>query len=442
MFRYYLGLGLHSLRRNPALTALMIVLIGAGAASSMITFAALRAITADPLPAKSAQLFVPQIDNFGPVNGTPDGEPPLMLSYIDTMALLRAHRAEREAALYPVRFSLVPAEVTHAPFTVQGYAVTGDTFAMFGVPFLYGSDWSKKDDTEGSNALVISRQLNEKLFDGVNSIGRTVRLDDHDYRVVGVANDWNPQPRFYANADIHDVSEVGEAPDFFLPFARAVNQQMTSRWGNFCPADDYSKDSDWPAMLQSECVWISFWVQLPTAAVVQRYREFLDGYAAEQQRVGRFHWAPNNRLHNLLPWLDYVHAVPEETHVSFLLALGLQLVCLVNTIGLLLAKFMRRRGEIGVRRALGASRRAIYAQFLTEAGMIGVVGGALGLPLTIFGVSSMGSFFEPRVARLVHVDVSLLGLTLLTAIVATVIAALYPTWRAAQVQPAWQLKAN
>jgi len=390
MFVYYIDLAVRSLKRSPALTALMVLLIAAGVASSMVTFAALRAMTADPLPSRSAQLFVPQIDNFGPVNGGSDGEPMLDLSYIDTMALLRAHRAQRQTAIYPVNFSLVPAEALRAPFTVKGLAVTGSMFAMFDVPFLYGSGWNATEDAQGGNALVISRRLNDRLFAGANSVGRDIRLREHDYRQVGVADDWNPQPRFYANADIHDVSDVGDAPDFFLPFARAVNLQLVSRGGTICPPD--YKEAGWDAMLRSECDWISLWVQLPTAADVEHYRVFLDGYAAEQQRIGRFHWAPNNRLRNLVSWLDYVHAVPEETHVSFLLALGLQLVCLVNTVGLLLAKFMRRRGEIGVRRALGASRRAIHAQFLVEAGMVGVAGGVLGLLLTIAGVSGMGRF--------------------------------------------------
>jgi putative ABC transport system permease protein len=439
MFRYYLALGLLSLRKNPALTALMIVLIGAGVASSMLTFAALRAVSADPLPTKSARLFVPQLDNFGPANDGADGEPPLTLSYIDTMALLHAHRAEHETAIYAVSFSLVPADAKRAPFTVKGYAATGTMFAMFDVPFLYGSGWSSADDENGANALVISRRLNKRLFGGANSVGNKVRLDQHDYRVVGVEDDWNPQPRFYVGADIHDVDNMGDEPDLFLPFVSAVNLPVPTKYES-CTAD--YRASDWSAMLRSECGWISFWVQLPTAADVSRYRGFLDGYAAEQQRIGRFHWAPNNRLHNLIAWLDYVHAVPEETNISFLLAIGLQLVCLVNTVGLLLAKFMRRRGEIGVRRALGASRRAIHAQFLIEAGMVGVAGGLLGLLLTVAGVFGMGAFFEARVARLVHIDASLLGLTLLASIVSTVLAALYPTWRAAQVQPAWQLKAN
>jgi putative ABC transport system permease protein len=103
---------------------------------------------------------------------------------------------------------------------------------------------------------------------------------------------------------------------------------------------------------------------------------------------------------------------------------------------------MRRAGEIGVRRALGASRREIYTQFFIEAGTIGAAGGLLGLLLTAVGVSGVGLLFRPEIARLAHVDFSLVALTLAVAIAATVVAAFYPTWRAAHVQPAWHLRSN
>jgi putative ABC transport system permease protein len=109
---------------------------------------------------------------------------------------------------------------------------------------------------------------------------------------------------------------------------------------------------------------------------------------------------------------------------------------------LMLARFMRRAPEIGVRRALGASRGAIYRQFLIEAAAIGIAGGMLGLVLTALGMAGIGWVFEPEIARLAQMDAPLLLLTVLVAVLTTLIAALYPTWRAAQVQPAWQLKSN
>jgi putative ABC transport system permease protein len=148
------------------------------------------------------------------------------------------------------------------------------------------------------------------------------------------------------------------------------------------------------------------------------------------------------RLRNVTDWLDFQQVVPPESKISLLVSLGFLLICLVNTVGLLLAKFMRRAPEIGVRRALGASRANIYAQFLIEAAAVGVAGGLVGLLLTGLGVLGVGLVFDPQIARLARLDVSLVGLTLLVSILATVLAAFYPTWRAAQVQPAWQLKSN
>ena len=134
--------------------------------------------------------------------------------------------------------------------------------------------------------------------------------------------------------------------------------------------------------------------------------------------------------------------VPQEAKVSLLVSLGFLLICLVNTVGLLLAKFMKRSSEIGVRRALGAPRKEIYLQFLIEAAAIGLAGGVVGLILTGLGVMGISLVFEPDIAKLATLDVSLVLLTMLLAVLSTVLAAFYPTWRAAQVQPAWQLKSN
>ena len=440
MFGYYLDLALRSLRRNPVLTTLMILLIAAGVASSMVTFAALRAVSGDPMPGKSARLFVPQLDNRAPADRAADGESPGALSYIDAVALLGARRAYRQAVMYPVSLPLVPGDAARAPFTVTGYAVTADFFAMFDVPFDHGGSWSALDDQRGGSAVVISRKLNQRLFGGINSVGLSLQLGEHQYRVTGIAGAWNPQPHFYAGEDINDASYRGDPPGVYLPFRRAIDAGVASAGGFDC-APNYT-GTDMSALLRSECDWITYWAELRSPDEAGAYRAFLDGYAAEQRRNGRWPWPPDARLRDMTQWLVHAHAVPEEVRLSFVLAVSLQVVCLVNVIGLLLAKFMRRHLEIGVRRALGASRRAIYAQFLTEGAMVGLAGGALGGLATAAGVLEIGHVFQPKIARLVHVDVGLLGLTLLVSVVATVLAALYPVWRAAQVQPSWQLKSQ
>src|SRR6202000_2441793 len=117
-------------------------------------------------------------------------------------------------------------------------------------------------------------------------------------------------------------------------------------------------------------LWLSLGSERPTKAEADSYRQYIEGYAADQQRAGRFSWAPNIKVRDVMTWLDVQHVGPKESQVSLIVSLGFLVICLVNTIGLLLAKFMRRAPEIGVRRALGASRKDIYAQFLIEAGTV------------------------------------------------------------------------
>jgi putative ABC transport system permease protein len=107
---------------------------------------------------------------------------------------------------------------------------------------------------------------------------------------------------------------------------------------------------------------------------------------------------------------------------------------------LLLAKFLRRSGEIGVRRALGASRGAIFAQCLVEAGLIGLLGGFFGWLLTLFGLYLVRQ--QPvDYARLAHLDAAMFLGTFVLAVLTSLLAGVVPALRASRVVPAWQLKA-
>jgi putative ABC transport system permease protein len=439
MFGYYLELALRSLKRSRGLTALMVLTIGFGVAASMTTYSVFRAVSGDPMPWKSSKLFVPQIDMWGPSGRGSDGEPPNAMDYADAMKLMRDHRAKLQSAMYEISPSIVPADAGKHPIHVAGHAVYGEFFPMLDVPFKYGSSWNADDDAQRAAVTVISGKLSEKLFGSANSVGRTVNIEGRDYRVVGVLGDWNPQPRFY------DVVNNGsgfatDTEDVFVPFLTAVQASIRNDGNTDCNVSQ--TESGFVGLQHSSCTWIAFMAELDDAATVTTYRQYLDGYAHDQQQAGRFGWAPNNRLRNLPEWLDYLHVVPSDTKVALLVAIGLLVACLVNTAGLLLAKFLRRSGEIGVRRALGAPRLAIYAQFLTEAGIVGLAGGVLGLLLTGMGVASVSWVLPRDIAALARVDLSLLVLTLLVAVMATTLAGLYPTYRAACVQPAWQLKSN
>ena len=125
-----------------------------------------------------------------------------------------------------------------------------------------------------------------------------------------------------------------------------------------------------------------------------------------------------------------------------MVAFGFLLVCLLNAMGLMLAKIMGRAPDIGVRRALGANRRTIFAQCLIEAGVVGFAGGLLGIALTGLGLFGLRTLLSEETTRLTNFSFSNVAIAVVISIISTMLAGLYPTWRAAHVQPAWQLKAQ
>ena len=134
--------------------------------------------------------------------------------------------------------------------------------------------------------------------------------------------------------------------------------------------------------------------------------------------------------------------VDDTVAVLLSLAVLFLVVCLLNTIGLLLAKVIRRRNDISLRRALGASKSELFKQYIIEAGMIGVAGGVAGIGMTWLGLRGIENVFSDYdfIAYLVTMDWEMIGLAVVLAIVSSLGAALYPTWRACAVSPATTLR--
>ena len=440
MLGYYLKLALRSLRRNLVLTSLMILAIAVGISACMTTMTVFRAMSGDPIPEKSDQLFAVQVENWKPSESnrsrrvTEDGLDN-QLSYPDAHGLMLAHAARRQSAMYLTGLAVRYPDPKQKPTREMTRVVYADFFPMFNVPFAYGHPWSAADDAAGTPLVVLSRELNDKLFHGENSVGRSVRLSDETYTVVGVLKHWAPIPHFY---DLH-VLPFGESDQLFIPFMHAINKHMGNNGSMSCDAES---GAGWEGKLQSECTWLQYWVELPTQADVRAYQLFLANYAAEQQHSGRFSWRARTALRDVRAWLVYNQIIPSEVNILLLVSLGFLLVCLMNAMGLMLAKIMGRASDIGVRRALGASRKAIFLQCLIETGVIGFAGGVVGLVFTAFGLLVARSLLTREFALLAQLDVTDTLATVAFAIATTMLVGLYPTWRASFVQPAWQIKAQ
>jgi putative ABC transport system permease protein len=184
------------------------------------------------------------------------------------------------------------------------------------------------------------------------------------------------------------------------------------------------------------------WVELPTAADKEAYTQFLDDYVTQQKELGRFPRPLNNRLSTPEEWMINREVVDEMVSVLLSLSVLFLVVCLLNTIGLLLAKVIRRSSDISLRRALGASKSELFKQYIVEAGMIGVAGGIAGIGMTWLGLRGIENVFSDYdfIQYLVTMDWQMVGLAVALAIVSALAAALYPTWRACRVSPASTLR--
>ena len=435
MFGYYLDLALRSLKRNPVLTTLMILALALGIGATITTLTVLKLLSGDPLPQKSTQLFYPQLDPY------PKDQPfsrsgkklPWLMSYVDAMNLLHARKAARQAVMAMSEVKVTPQAQDGKPFYAHGVMTTADFFPMFDAPFQYGAGWASADDESREQMVVIAGFLNDKLFGGANSVGRTIRIDDHDFRIIGVLRPWAPQPRFYA---VHlGGRDYGKGEAVFMPLQGARADGMTpSTVMSYGP-----EHTDMQHLETAQSIWLGLWVQLSSADEASAYKLFLGNYAQQQVALGRFQLS-RVALWDLMSWLRNEQVVPDDVRLQAGLALGFLLICVVNTVGLLLAKCLRRSREIGVRRALGASRGAIFAQFMVEAGIVGLAGGVLGLGFAELGL--WGIRHQPaQYASLAHLDLSMFLFTFVVALVSSLVAGLLPAWRACAVAPAPQLKA-
>jgi putative ABC transport system permease protein len=445
MLGYYLQLAVRNLKRNPGLTALMIGAVALGIAVCVMTLTMYRAMSGNPIWWKNDVLYAVTMDFWDPQEPAWEDKPhlpPEQLTYRDAMAVYASDIPERKVIMHKA-VGIVSLDRGQAkPELVDTRVTTKDFFAMFDVPFQYGGTWTDAADFGPEPVMVISRRLNDELFGGANSVGRRVRWDDNEFRIIGVRDHWTPLPTFY---DVNNGS-LEQAEDVYIPFGWNVALELESAGNtNGWKPEDIKTYQDF---LSSESVWIQMWVELPDAAARDSFQAFIDNYAQEQKQAGRYQRPLNNRLTQVDQWLKDQNVVGNDDRVLVGLAFAFLAVCLLNTVGLLLAKFLNGASITGIRRALGASRRQIFMQHLVEVGLISSIGAMLGLALgslLLLGLRALYTI-DPEdlggTQAIAHVDVGSIVTALALAFFATIAAGLYPAWRIGRIPPASYLKAQ
>lgn len=442
MTGYYIRLALQSFRRHPGLTAVMVCAIALGIGVCIVTMTVYHAVSGNPIWWKNDRLYAvlinpTQRDAMNPSNPY---LPIAQWAYRDATAFYASKIPERRVIMFAGGGVIVGGTPVAKPLPITTRYTSGDFFPMFDVPFLYGGGWDAQADAGPDPVIVLGRELNNELFGGVNSVGRQVRWKNREFRVVGVLNEWFPKPKFY------DLSfgTYASPEDAYVPFAFGpVLQQQPGVTRCFGPSDATS----FAGLLNSDCVWMQMWLELPDAAGRQRMQTMLDGYWAVQHSHGRFAKLRNIHLARPSEWLAENKIVQSDDRIMVVAAFAFLAVCLANTLGILLARFLNRAPNIGVRRALGATRRDVLVQHLIEVGAICSCGAALGLVLGALGLRALHWLYEIPGTRsgyqeLMRFESVSIAWSVALAMGSALIAGLYPSWRAGHLPPAAYLKSQ
>ncbi len=436
MFNYNVKLALKSMRRNPIMTSLMVAAIAVGIGVSMTTLTVHYMMSGDPIPEKSDVLFAVAMDSWSPLRPFDEDypeRPPHQLTFHDAERLVEMAQAKRQTAMFESSLIIEPDGQDELPFEAGARVTSGDFFAMFNVPFIYGGGWGRSADESRASVVVLTRDLNERLFGGEDSVGRRLLMQGVQFQVVGVIDTWEPTPRFYdpINGGFQEINEM------FIPYSLTLGLELGSTgsdWG--WKSEDITSFEQW---LNSEALWVQYFVELDSPRDRDEYLSHLNAYVGEQKKLGRFERPLNNEIYDVMEWMEFHEVVANDAKVLLGLSFMFLLVCLLSTIALLLTKFVGKTVEISLRRALGASRRVIFKQQIVEVAIIGFAGGLIGLALARLGLNGIEAVYDAP-PGLVRLDWVMMFSAIGISIVSGMIAGLYPAWRVCQVPPAAQLK--
>ena len=264
------------------------------------------------------------------------------------------------------------------PLQLRGASVTANFFAMLEVRPLFGHDFEQGDDQAGRpRKIILSHRLWLSRFGAdPQIIGRQVQFNSVSYEVIGIAP---PQLRF-PQRDL----------DFWTPLS--IDDRTRKDRGNF---------------------WMEVAARLRDGVSLRSAQSEMDAYSrslAEQH--------PEDRNIDGVALVNLKRDLTEQIRPGLLILTGavifILLICCANIAGMLSARMADRAHELSVRAALGASRGRVVRQLITEALLLFVVGGAIGIAIAYAGVSLLVRQAPPDLPELrdTRLDLAVAAFTL------------------------------
>ena len=378
--------GIRMLLKKPGFTLIVVVTLGLGIGASTAIFSAVNPILFEPLPFPHASriMMIWEIQR--------DGRPNAGNAFGTYRALVERNRSfDAIAAMKSWQPTMTGAS---EPERLDGQRVTATYFQVLSVVPTLGRDFQPSDDQlNGPKVVILSDGLWRRRFnsDG-NILGRQVRLEDDSYTIIGV------MPKAFENV-------LAPSAELWAPLQYDMSQGRA--WGHHLRMMGRLRPGVSEDQAKSEIDLISH----------DLAREHPRDYGREGFII--------NSLQD-----DVTGAVKPMLLAVLGAVVLLLLIACVNVTNLLLARGAQRRGEFGVRAALGAQRTRLIRQLLTESLMLAILGGAVGMVVAEISVGALLALSPPGLPRAgaIVLDGTIfafgLGITTLVGLVVGLIPAL------------------
>jgi len=401
---------MRQLRKTPGFALTTVITLGLGIGAATAIFSMVDAVMLRPLPYPDQDrlMFLQQVDtSLGlSAKGQPIAEP---LSYPDLLDWrAQNHSFSGMASYHHNSLTLTGAG---SPQQLNAETVSSNYFAVLGMHPLIGHDFRPEDDLRGAHAVLLSEQLWHSAFGGDTGIaGRAILLDGAAYTVAGVM----------------PASVVPLEPRSpLLWVTMAVDNQ----------------DDESPKQQRG----------FDTLSVVARLKPGVsrEQAHAELTMIARHiaqQFPDTNKPYTetiVQPLLETVIGDVREPLRVLFAAVGLVLlIACANVAGLMLARASKRRAEMAVRAALGAGRAGIVRQVLTEAMLLSLMGGLLGVCFSTWILDTMVGLAPKTLPRATEIAVNgpVLAFAIAVSVAAGLLFGVVPAWRMSRLDPSLALR--
>lgn len=401
---YDLTFGFRMLMKNPRFTAAAVLSLAIGIGANTAIFSVTNALLLRPLPYKDAERLVILWNRSPGLNVEQDWFSPGQ--YLDVKAENQVF--ENVAATIDSSFNLTGQGVAER---VEGARVSSSLFAVLGAQAMLGRVFTAEEEEQGKpTTALLSYAFWQRHFAGdPNVVGKTLSLNGNSVDIVGV------MPRdFTLNKEVMPtVNKISNAEILLsLPMGWGKRTTRTN--------EDYN----------------IFGRMKPGVTLAQAQAD-VDRIVSGMKQQYPENYPPSSGF--MISVVPLLHQVVGEVRRPLLILLGavgfVLLIACANVANLQLARAAVRQREIAIRAAVGAGRRRIVRQLLTESILLSLIGGVLGLLLTFVGLRvliSLGPDTLPRLNEIV-IDSRVLGFTFVVSLITGVVFGLAPAVRSSRV---------